>query len=192
MKIQNPTKQSLRKLQNSRIREVVYLMYDILKDWKEKDLKEYESVFRKPLSIDYKGYRIISVPPPSSGGILIGQILGMIEKYPLTEWGFHSVRSIHLIAEAERRAFADRAKFAGDPDFINVPVDGLLKKEYLTGRFADFDENKASMSSEVIAGSPCFRQSPKFLQSLRLYMRLAVKGWLSGLQHHLQARGQPM
>jgi gamma-glutamyltranspeptidase/glutathione hydrolase len=120
----------------------------------EKDLKEYESVFRKPLSIDYKGYRIISVPPPSSGGILIGQILGMIEKYPLTEWGFHSVRSIHLIAEAERRAFADRAKFAGDPDFINVPVDGLLKKEYLTGRFADFDENKASMSSEVSAGSP--------------------------------------
>lgn len=120
----------------------------------QKDLNEYESVFRKPLSIDYKGFKIISVPPPSSGGILIGQILGMIEKYPLKEWGFHSVRSIHLIAEAERRAFADRAKFAGDPDFINVPVNGLLKKEYLTGRFADFDENKASMSSEVSAGSP--------------------------------------
>lgn len=120
----------------------------------EQDLNEYKSVFRKPLTADYKGFRIISVPPPSSGGILIAQILGMIDQYPITEWGFHSVKSVHLIAEAERRAFADRAKYAGDPDFVKVPVAGLVNKNYLKSRFADFNENKASVSYEVGAGSP--------------------------------------
>ncbi|MCX6330966.1 MAG: gamma-glutamyltransferase [Bacteroidia bacterium] len=120
----------------------------------EQDLNEYKSVFRKPLTTDYKGFRIISVPLPSSGGILVAQILGMIDQYSIKEWGFHSVKSVHLIAEAERRAFADRAKYAGDPDFVNVPVAGLMNKKYLTGRFADFDENTASLSSEVGAGSP--------------------------------------
>ncbi len=120
----------------------------------EQDLNEYKSVFRKPLTADYKGFRIISVPPPSSGGILIAQILGMIDQYPIKEWGFHSVKSVHLIAEAERRAFADRAKYAGDPDFVKVPVAGLVNKNYLKSRFADFNENKASVSSEVGAGSP--------------------------------------
>jgi gamma-glutamyltranspeptidase/glutathione hydrolase len=120
----------------------------------EQDLNDYKSIFRKPLSVNYEGYRIISVPPPSGGGILIAQILGMIEKYHIKELGFHSVKSIHLISEAERRAFADRAKYAGDPDFVKVPVIGLLNKNYLTSRFADFNEKKASLSSEVGAGSP--------------------------------------
>jgi gamma-glutamyltranspeptidase/glutathione hydrolase len=125
----------------------------------EKDLDEYHSVFRKPLSSVYKGYKIISVPPPSGGGIILLQLLGMAEPYPLQEFGFHSVKSVHLLTEAERRAFADRAEYAGDPDFINVPVEGLLSREYLTSRFSDFIENKASSSSDIKAGSPAGYES---------------------------------
>ncbi|OFY66774.1 MAG: gamma-glutamyltransferase [Bacteroidetes bacterium RBG_13_43_22] len=120
----------------------------------EQDLSEYESVFREPLITEYRGCRLITVPPPSGGGIILFQLLGIVESYPLEEWGFHSVKSIHLITEAERRVYADRAEFSGDPDFINVPVAGLLDHEYLTGRLADFDENKASLSAEIRAGSP--------------------------------------
>ena len=120
----------------------------------EQDLSEYESVFREPLITEYRGCRMITVPPPSGGGIILFQLLGIVESYPLEEWGFHSVKSIHLITEAERRVYADRAEFSGDPDFINVPVAGLLDHEYLTGRLADFDENKASLSAEIRAGSP--------------------------------------
>ncbi len=120
----------------------------------EQDLDDYESVFRKPLTADYKGYRLISVPPPSSGGIILFQLLGMVEPYPINEWGFHSVRAIHLITEAERRVYADRAEFSGDPDFVNVPVNGLLDREYLTVRLDNFNESKASLSSEISAGSP--------------------------------------
>jgi len=119
-----------------------------------KDLNDYESVFRKPLVTEYKGYRLITVPPPSGGGIILFQILGMTEPFPLNEWGFHSVKSIHLIAEAERRAFADRAQFSGDPDFVDVPVGALLDREYLVSRMNDFDEERTSLSSEIRAGSP--------------------------------------
>jgi gamma-glutamyltranspeptidase/glutathione hydrolase len=120
----------------------------------QEDLYNYESVFRKPLITEYKGFRLITVPPPSGGGIILFQLLGMIESYPLSEWGFHSVKAIHLITEAERRVYADRADYSGDPDFVNVPVEGLLNREYLKGRLNDFNENKASLSSEIRAGSP--------------------------------------
>ncbi|MCX6301591.1 MAG: gamma-glutamyltransferase [Bacteroidia bacterium] len=120
----------------------------------KQDLNEYKSSFRKPLITDYKGYRLISVPPPSGGGIILFQLLGMIEPYPVKEWGFHSEKTIHLITEAERRVYADRAEFSGDPDFINVPVEGLLDREYLKERLKDFNENRASVSSEIKAGSP--------------------------------------
>jgi gamma-glutamyltranspeptidase / glutathione hydrolase len=123
------------------------------------DLKEYESVFRKPLIADYRGYRLITVPPPSGGGIILFQLLGMVEPYTLKEWGFHSVKSIHLIAEAEKRAYADRAEFSGDPDYVNVPVNGLLDPAYLKKRMHDFDENRASLSSEINAGSPAGHES---------------------------------
>ncbi|MCJ7449076.1 MAG: gamma-glutamyltransferase [Bacteroidales bacterium] len=131
-----------------KIKERQNMHYLILK------LKEYKAVFREALTTEYKGYRIISVPPPSSGGITLFQLLKMVEPYPLKEWGFHSVKSIHLIAEAEKRAFADRAEFAGDPDFVDVPVDGLLNNDYLTGKLNSFSENRASLSSEISAGSP--------------------------------------
>ncbi len=113
------------------------------------------------LLTDYKDFRLITVPPPSGGGIILFQLLGMTEKFPLTEWGFHSVRAVHLIVEAERRAFADRAKFSGDPGFTDIPVEGMINKKYLAGRIADFNPDKASLSLEISAGHPENRESPQ-------------------------------
>ncbi len=125
----------------------------------EADLKKYSSVFRTPLTADYKGYRLITVPPPSGGGLLLYQVLGMTQSYPLDIWGFHSYRSIHTITEAERRAFADRAEYSGDPDFTKVPVKGLIDKNYLAARMGDYKEDKASLSAEIQAGSPAVYES---------------------------------
>ena len=116
------------------------------------DLAKYESKFRKPLSGVYRGYRIITIPQPSSGGIILLQLMGMLEPWPLQETGFHSIKAIHLIAEAEKRAFADRAEFAGDPDFIDVHTGILLDREYLKKRFNDFDSDVATDTKEVKAG----------------------------------------
>jgi gamma-glutamyltranspeptidase / glutathione hydrolase len=77
----------------------------------------------------------------------------MVKTYPIKEWGFHSLKSIHLIAEAERRTFADRAKYSGDPDFVHVPVEGLIRYDYLKDRLADFNERKATSSSEISPGN---------------------------------------
>jgi gamma-glutamyltranspeptidase / glutathione hydrolase len=118
-----------------------------------RDLAEYEAVFRKPLSGEYRGYRIISIPPPSSGGIILLQLLEMVEPWPLQESGFHSLKTVHLIAEAEKRTFADRAEYAGDPDFVRVQADILLDPEYLKRRFIDFDLNMATDSKQVKAGA---------------------------------------
>lgn len=123
------------------------------------DLDEYGSVFRKPLQASYKGFRISTVPPPSGGGIILIQLLKMVESRPLGDWGFHSAKAVHLIAEAERRAFADRAEYSGDPDFVKVPVEGLLDTMYLAGRMLNFNRSKASLSAEVTAGAPPLRES---------------------------------
>ena len=119
----------------------------------KKDLEEYSSTFREPLTTEYKGFDLTTVPPPSGGGITLIQLLGMVEAFPLREWGFHSVKSVHLITEAERRAFADRSEFSGDADFVNVPVKELLNKKYLMERMLDFIEDKASSSSLIKAGN---------------------------------------
>ena len=120
----------------------------------QSDLDEYKSVYRNPLVTEYRGYRLITVPPPSGGGIILFQLLGMVEQYPLSEWGSNSAESIHLIAEAERRAFADRAEYSGDPDFVKVPVNGLLDRTYLAGRLSDFNKSRATLSSDIRAGEP--------------------------------------
>jgi gamma-glutamyltranspeptidase / glutathione hydrolase len=120
----------------------------------EQDLKEYRSVSRVPLTADYKGYKIITVPPPSSGGIILIQLLKMTEPYPLVEWGFHSSKTIHIMAEAERRAFADRSEYPGDPGFVEIPVGQLTSLKYLINRMSSFDENRASSSVVVQPGSP--------------------------------------
>jgi gamma-glutamyltranspeptidase / glutathione hydrolase len=116
------------------------------------DLKNYKSVWREAIVANYKNYKIISMPPSSSGGICLLQLLKSVEPYPLKEWGFHSVKAIHLMTEAERRVFADRAKFLGDPDFFKVPVGEMLSDFYLTDRMATFNPDKATPSAEVKAG----------------------------------------
>lgn len=118
------------------------------------DLKNYQAVWRKPITFEYDDYTISSMPPPSSGGICLASILGMIEPYDLHEYGFHDVQSIHVIAEAERRAYADRAEFIGDSDFWNVPISGMTNEQYLQSRMADFSAEKATNSEAVKAGEP--------------------------------------
>jgi len=116
------------------------------------DLKAYQSTWRTPIQFQYRGYDITSMPPPSSGGIALAQILGMLEAYPLGQIPMHSAESIHLIAEAERRAFADRSKHLGDPDFYPVPVDTLMSKAYLTSRMETFRADTISPSAAITPG----------------------------------------
>lgn len=124
-----------------------------------KDLGEYKSVWREPLIGQYRGYTIITAPPPSSGGITLLQLLKITENYNLKEMGLHTAKSVHFMVEAERRAFADRAEFAGDPDFVKVPVNGLLSAGYLKSRMKSFDSTRASLSSVIGHGDPVFSES---------------------------------
>ena len=117
-----------------------------------KDLKNYKAVERKPISFDYRGYKVHSMPPASSGGIAVAGILNQLENVDFSEIEFHSAKHIHLISEAERRAYADRAEFLGDTDFINVPIDTLITQEYSDGRWASINEFEASKSSDVSHG----------------------------------------
>jgi gamma-glutamyltranspeptidase/glutathione hydrolase len=123
------------------------------------DLERYRSVFRAPLIASYKGFRITTVSPPSGGGLILLQVLGMIEPFNLGSMGFHSARSIHLITEAERRAFADRAEYFGDPDFTLIPVKELLDPDYLHSRMQSFDPERATSSGEIRAGAPVPEES---------------------------------
>ncbi len=117
------------------------------------DLANYVAVWRKPLLGNYRGYGIIAMPPPSSGGIALLQLLGITENYPLKNYTFHSDSSIQLITEAERRVYADRATHLGDPDFFKVPTAQLLDKNYLKQRMGSFNWNKATPSTAVLAGN---------------------------------------
>jgi gamma-glutamyltranspeptidase/glutathione hydrolase len=104
------------------------------------------------LEFDYRGHHIISFAPPSSGGIIIGQMLKMIEKYPMSSYGFQTAKSVQLMIEAERRAYADRAEHMGDPDFYKVPVKTLLDETYLAQRMSDYNPDKAGSSNATKAG----------------------------------------
>lgn len=117
------------------------------------DLEQYQAKWREPITANYKDYQIIAMPPPSSGGIALAQLLKIVEQYPLSQWGFHSRKSIHTMAEAERRVYADRAQHLGDSDFYNVPIDSLLQMDYLQSRMASFDPQKASVSDSILAGN---------------------------------------
>lgn len=117
-----------------------------------KDLTDYKAIWRQPIRAKYKEYDIISMPPPSSGGIALVQLLKMVEPYPLSEWGHNTPKSIHLITEAERRVYADRARFLGDPDFFRVPVNELLSDGYIKQRMENFNQDKAMPSSEISNG----------------------------------------
>ncbi|MBO3696939.1 gamma-glutamyltransferase [Roseivirga sp. E12] len=124
-----------------------------------KDLEEYTAEWRTPITGNYRGYEFISMPPPSSGGIAIAQLFHAVEPFNLKKMGFHSADAIHLITEAERRAYADRAAHLGDPDFYDVPRDGLIDKNYTGGRMTSFDPNRATPSAEINAGTPAPKES---------------------------------
>ncbi len=117
------------------------------------DLAGYRSEFRDPVSAIYHGYKITSVSPPSGGGIILLQILGMIEPYNLKKMGFHTWMSVHLIAEAERRAFADRSRYLGDPEYTQVPVKEILDSGYLRNRMKNYSEYSATPSLQIGPGS---------------------------------------
>ena len=116
------------------------------------DLQNYHAIWRAPLTGNYKGYKIITMPPPSSGGVALLQLLQSVEKYPLSKWGFNRDSTVQLIVEAERRVYADRSKYLGDPDFYKVPVDSLLKPGYNTSRMSNFSWDKATPSSSIQPG----------------------------------------
>jgi gamma-glutamyltranspeptidase / glutathione hydrolase len=120
----------------------------------QKDLDDFHTVSRKPLTFKYRDCNIITVPPPSSGGIILGQLLGMISPYHLKDMGFHSSATVHLMAEAERRSFADRSEYMGDPDFMKVSASKLTSTDYLLSRMSTFNESKASSSAEIHPGKP--------------------------------------
>ncbi len=117
-----------------------------------KDLKTYEAKFRAPLTFDYSGYEIISMPMPSSGGLLLNQMLKMIEPYGISQMGFQTPAAVQLMIEAERRAYADRARYMGDADFYKVPVDQLRAEAYLKNRMQDYNPDKAGNSSHTVEG----------------------------------------
>ena len=117
------------------------------------DLKAYEAKERTALSFDYKGYRIVSMPLPSSGGIIIQQMMKMIENRNIASLKFQTAASVQLMTEVERRAYADRAAFLGDPDFVKVPVKTLVSKEYLDERMKDYEPDKAGSSKITGAGT---------------------------------------
>jgi gamma-glutamyltranspeptidase/glutathione hydrolase len=116
------------------------------------DLLDYRSVWREPIRGTYRGHEIISMPPPSSGGVLLVQMLNMLEAHDLATMGYGSAQAIHMMIEAERRAYADRAQHLGDMDFYPVPIQQLIDKKYAKARFADFDPAKAGKSEDIESG----------------------------------------
>ncbi|WHZ19198.1 MAG: gamma-glutamyltransferase family protein [Rhodanobacteraceae bacterium] len=114
-----------------------------------KDFSDYTVQWERPIECGYHGYTIISSPPPSSGGTTICETLQIIAPYPFAEWGFHSARSAHYFVEAERRAFADRNTYLGDPAFVHNPITKLLSAEHAAELRAGIQPDKATPSSEV-------------------------------------------
>ncbi len=117
------------------------------------DLKNYHAVWRKPITGQYKEYKIITMPPPSSGGIALLQLLRSVEPFPLKRWGYNQDSTVQVIVEAERRVYADRSKYLGDPDFYKVPVDSLLKPAYIDSRMKSFNWAAATPSTSIQPGS---------------------------------------
>ena len=116
------------------------------------DLKAYKAIWRTPIVDKYKEYNVIGMPPPSSGGVAVLQLLKSTAPFPMAEWGHNSLRSVHLMIEAERRAYADRAAYLGDPDFFSVPVNELINERYINERMKSFDPLKATPSQSVKEG----------------------------------------
>ena len=123
------------------------------------DLLAYKPVWRDPINFQYKDLNIFAMGPPSSGGICLGQILKMIEPYDIGQYKHNSIKVMQIIVEAERRSYADRSLYLGDPDFYKVPEKKLLNTEYLNERMETFDFDKATKSNDIKPGSLIFEES---------------------------------
>lgn len=120
----------------------------------KQDLMDYQAKERIPLKFTYRGYPIVTMPPPSSGGVVMAEVLNILEGYDLPSMAYNSAARYHLVAEAMRRGFADRAEFMGDPDFAKVPVEGLMDRSYAASRRETIDVKKASSSRDIKFGTP--------------------------------------
>ena len=125
------------------------------------DMNNYQVKIRQPVTGFYRGYKILSMPPPSSGGTHIIQILNIMEQQDISASGHNSAQSIHIMAEAMRRAYADRSEYLGDPDFVNVPVKQLTDKSYARQLFKQIDPAHASSSKDIKAGLSDYHESPQ-------------------------------
>lgn len=124
----------------------------------EEDLKSYKPVMRKSVRGSYRGFEIYSMPPPSSGGVLLVEMLNLLEPYPLGAYGHNSARSIHLLAECMKLAYADRSAYLGDPEFSDVPVSRLTSKEYARSLGARIYPEKATPSKDISPGASLPRE----------------------------------
>jgi len=116
------------------------------------DLARYQAHERKPVECDYRGYHVVSAPPPSSGGTTLCEMLNILEGYPLRDLGFHSAQAVHFQIEAMRRAYRDRNAYLGDPDFVDNPVDRLTDKHYAETLRAGIDPARAGISGDLLPG----------------------------------------
>lgn len=125
-----------------------------------KDLKQYEAKWRDPITVTFQDYTLYMMPPPSTGGLVVAQVLKMLKPYDLESLGYNTAKYVHLVAEAMRRAFADRAYFLGDPDYVDVPMETLLSKEYNRKRMESFSWDHSTSSEEISHGKiPSFTES---------------------------------
>jgi len=117
------------------------------------DLKTYKPIIRQPLTTTYRGYEILSSPPSTSGGVCLFELLNIVEGYNLSALGYHSSKSVHVMTEAMKRVYADRAEYLGDPSFGEIPVERLISKEYAAQRRAEIDTGAATSSLNIRAGT---------------------------------------
>ena len=125
----------------------------------QEDFDNYKAVWRKPIRFKYKDLDIISMGPPSSGGIVLGQILKMIEPFDVSQFDHNGIEYIQLLVEAERRSFADRGQYLGDPDFNYIPINKLLNDKYLKERMKNFSFNRSTPSELISFGDISFKES---------------------------------
>ena len=118
------------------------------------DLKNYKVVERVPVTGNYRGYQVMSMPPPSSGGVHIIQMMNILERYPLKQYGADSAQAIHLMAESMKLAYADRSEYLGDPDFTKVPVKALTSRAYADELAKKINPDRATPSAEIKPGQP--------------------------------------
>lgn len=137
-----------------------------------KDLKQYKAIWRKPLKVDFHGYTLYLMPPPSSGGVAIAQMLTMLDPYNLKDLGYNTAKYVHLVTEVMRRAFADRAYFLGDPDYTDLPMNTLLGETYLKKRMESFDWEQATSSKVLSHG-----KIPEFKEEINTTHYSVVDKW---------------